>query len=295
LVTAESIIESESRAAVGSPEEELVELVIDPPRGWGGIEWSELWRYRELLYFLAWRDTKVRYKQTVLGGAWAILQPLVTALVFTVFFGRLAGLESRTGGVPYYLFALAGILPWTFFASALTSSSNSLLGNTQLITKVYFPRLLIPFAAVAAASVDLLVALAALVLLVLVQGTTLSAGVLALPLLIMGTALAATGAGTLLAAVTVTYRDLRHVVTFLIQIWMFASPVVYPSTIVPQQWRWAFALNPMAGLIDGFRGSLLYGSVPWGYVGISLFSALLLFIVGTVVFRRAEEEFADVI
>jgi lipopolysaccharide transport system permease protein len=278
-----------------SAESEASPLVIEPPRGPGGIDWREIWRYRELLGFLTWRDIKIRYKQTALGAAWAILQPFLTMVVFSIFFGRLAGLGAKTGGVPYPIYVYAGLLPWTFFANAIGTCGNSLVGSSNLITKVYFPRLIIPLGAVGAGLVDLGVSFGILFAMMIYYGTALTWQVLLLPLFLAGTILAATGTGALLAALTVAYRDFRYVVPFLTQLWMFVTPVIYPASIVPERWRWLFALNPMAGLIDGFRAALLGRRLDWPHVGISIGAACLLFVVGALYFQRVERRFADII
>jgi lipopolysaccharide transport system permease protein len=269
--------------------------VIRPRTGWSGVDWPELWRYRELLYFLTWRDVKIRYKQTVLGAAWAILQPLMSMVVFSLFFGRLAGLDHRTGGVPYPIYIYAGLLPWTFFANSNTNSGNSLVGNSNLITKVYFPRLIIPLAAVGAGLADLAVSFLVLIGMMLYYGTGFSWQLLLVPVFLVGTVLTATGVGTLLAALTVAYRDFRYVVPFMVQIWMFVTPVIYPSSIVPIKWRWLLALNPMAGLIDGFRGAFLARPLPWPQVGLSLALSVIVFLSGAAYFRKVERQFADII
>lgn len=269
--------------------------VIEPVRGWVKIDWKELWRYRELLYFLTWRDVKVRYKQTVLGAAWAILQPFMTMVVFSLFFGRLAGLGQKTGGVPYPIYVYAGLLPWTFFANSLTNSGQSVVGSSNLITKVYFPRLVIPLAAVGAGLVDLCVAFSVLLGMMAFYHTPLSWQLLLVPLFLVGTILAATGVGALLSALTVAYRDFRYVVPFLVQLWMFATPVIYPPTIVPEKWRWALSLNPMAGLIEGFRGAFLGKPLPWEHILLSLGVSLVLFLGGAAYFRKVERDFADII
>ena len=231
------------------PDEPLV--TIQPGKSWVVVNLRELWTYRELLFFLIWRDIKVRYKQTVIGAAWALLQPLLLMLIFTFFFARLAGVKSE--GAPYPLFAYAGLLPWTFFASAVTNSGNSLIGSTNLITKVYFPRVLIPVAAVAASLVDLGIASILLFVLMIYYGTGLHLQFLLLPVLIVLVTLLASGVGIWLSALNVKYRDIRYALPFLIQIWMFASPVIYP---VPDRWRWLLALNPMTAIIEGFRSAL---------------------------------------
>ncbi|MGC8669457.1 MAG: ABC transporter permease [Chthonomonadales bacterium] len=269
--------------------------VIEPPKGLTGINWGELWRYRELLYFLTWRDVKVRYKQTVLGAAWAILQPLTQMVVFTIFFGRLAGIGQKTGGTPYPIYVYAGLLPWTFFANSVTNCANALVGNTNLITKVYFPRLVIPFATVGAALVDLAVSFAVLIALMLWYGTHLTWQIAYVPLFLVGTLLAAGGVGSLLSALTVAYRDFRYVVPFLIQIWLFVTPVIYPSKMVPGRWRWLLDLNPMSGLIEGFRAAFLGGRMDWPHIALSFAVSAALFLAGAVYFRSTERRFADII
>jgi homopolymeric O-antigen transport system permease protein len=269
--------------------------VIEPSKGWLAINWAELWQYRELLYFLIWRDVKVRYKQTLLGAAWAVLQPVMTMIVFTIFFGRLAGLSSKTGGVPYPIFSYAALLPWTFFANSVGNSGNSLVGSTNLITKVYFPRLVIPLASVGAGLVDLGISFLVLLGMMLYYSTPLSWQLALVPALLLGTVLVATGVGTLLSALTVTYRDFRYVVPFMMQIWMFVTPVTYPSSLVPAKWRWLLALNPMGGFIEGFRGAFLARPLDWPQMSLSMVFALLLFLAGGAYFRKVERRFADVI
>jgi lipopolysaccharide transport system permease protein len=265
--------------------------VIEPSTGWVPIDWPELWSYRELLGFLIWRDAKVRYKQTVLGAAWAILQPLMTMLLFTVLFGRWAKMPSD--GAPYSLFAFAGLIPWTFFANALGSSAGSLVGNTHLISKVYFPRVLISLSSLGTGLIDLLVALAVMLGMMAWRGTPVTWHLLALPPLILLTAAIAFGVGSGLSALNVMYRDIRYVVPFLTQLWMFASPVIYPMTLVPQRWRWAFYLNPMAAAIDGFRAALLGTSFNPAAIGCSCAVTLLILWAGLSYFRRIESRVAD--
>lgn len=255
----------------------------------------ELWRYRELLYFLTWRDVKIRYKQTALGAAWAILQPVMTMIVFSLLFGRLAGMESRTGGVPYPIYVFAGLLPWTFFAATLANSGNSVVGSANLITKVYFPRLIIPLASAGAGLVDLAISFSVLLGMMVYYHIGLTTQLFLVPLFLFGTILAATGVGTLLSALTVAYRDFRYVVPFLVQIWMFITPVIYPSSIIPQEWRWLQSLNPMAGLIDGFRASFLGRPLDWPNILISMGVSIVLFFIGVIYFRSVERRFADII
>ena len=253
----------------------------------------ELWAYRELLYFLTWRDIKVRYKQTLMGAAWAVVQPLFTMLVFTLFFNRLGGFRSEE--MPYPLFAYAGLLLWLFFASAVTSGTYSLVNNTNLITKVYFPRAFIPAAAVGAGLVDLSVASVVLVGLVAYYGVHPTAWLLLLPAFILLTVLLALGVGMIVSAATVKYRDLRHALPFLIQLWMFASPVIYPASVVPERWRWALALNPLTGIIEGFRAALVGRAPRWPWVAASALTTVLLLFASLYAFRRIEDTFADVI
>ena len=270
-------------------------LVIRPSRGWLKLNLGEVWNYRELLYFLVWRDVKLRYKQTALGALWAILQPLMMTAVFYVLFGRLAALEQRVPGVPYAVYALAGLLPWTFFSNAVAASSASLVGGAQLITKVYFPRLVIPLAAVGAALVDLVVAVPVLLVLLLASGRVPPPTAVLTPLAVVGLALAASGAGLALSALTVRYRDFRHVVPFMLQVWLFLTPVIYPVTLVPARWRLLIYLNPVAGLVDAFRSALLGTPLEPSGVAVSLAVSLVLLAAAVLYFRRVERDFADVV
>lgn len=263
--------------------------------GLSRFNWLELWSYRELLYFLMWKEVKVRYKQTMLGVAWAVIQPVMTMIVFSIFFGRLAGLGHQTGGVPYPIYVYTALLPWTFFASSISSSSSSLVGNVNLITKVYFPRLIIPLGTIFASLVDLAISFGVLILMMVGYHTPITWHILLIPLLLVGVILAAGGVGLLFGALTVTYRDFRYVVPFTLQLWMFATPVIYPSSIVPHRWQQILALNPMAGLIDGFRAALLNARLDWTEIGTALGVSLLLFLGGVTYFRRVERRFADVI
>lgn len=269
-------------------------LVIEPAGRWPRIDLRELWAYRGLFFFLVWRDVKVRYAQTVLGAGWAILQPVLTMLVFTVIFGRFANIPSD--GVPYAVFSLAALVPWTYFSTALSGASNSLVSSTNLITKVYFPRLVIPFAPVLAGLVDFAVALVVLGAVMLYYGIVPGALALAVvPLLLLGMMLTAAGVGCWLAALNIQYRDVKHVTPFLIQVWMYASPIVYPMSLVPERWRGWYALNPMAGIVEGFRAVLLGTSaVAWPTIGLSLAMGAVLFVTGSLYFRRTERVFADV-
>ena len=266
---------------------------LQPTRGWVSLRLDEVWRYRELLWFLALRDIKVRYKQTVLGASWAVLQPLLTALIFTLVFGRLARIP--TGEVPYPVFALAGLVPWSFFATAMGNTALSLLNNTSLISKVYFPRLCVPTAAVLAGVVDLLVASGVLVGAMFAFGVPPTPRALLVPVFMVLAALAALALGLWLAAAAARYRDIRHVVPFLTQLWLFATPVAYPSSMIPEQWRVVYGLNPMVGVVEGFRWSLVGSQVQLLPVVVSGLSTLLLLTGGAFFFRRQERSFADVL
>jgi lipopolysaccharide transport system permease protein len=269
-----------------------VEVQIDPRRRWG-FDVAELVQYRELLYFLTWRDLKVRYKHTVLGAAWAVLQPLLTMVVFTIFFGRLAGVPSD--GLPYPVFSYTGMLIWTYFATALTAASASLIGHSGLLTKVYFPRPLIPASAAVGGLVDYAIGFAVLVPLMLWYGAVPGASiVLIIPITALVVVLVL-GLGMWLAALTVLYRDVRYALPFLVQLWMFATPIVYPLSIVPERWRWVAALNPMAGLVEAFRAALLGRPIPWLALGIATVMTVLAFVAGLLFFRRMEQFFADVV
>jgi lipopolysaccharide transport system permease protein len=283
-----------------SSAEPLPLVVIEPTRGLAALRLGELWAYRELLYFLVWRDVKVRYKQTALGAAWAILQPLMTAVVFTIFFGRLAGIASD--GLPYPLFSYAGLLVWTFFAQGLSQSSNSVVGSAQLITKVYFPRLVIPIAAVLSGLVDLAVALPVLAAMLWYYGIWPGAAVLTVPLLALLALVAVTGVGLWLSALNVEYRDVRYVVPFLVQLWLFVTPVIYPASVLaPRLQRlglpaWSWGLNPMAGVVEGFRWAMLDAPTsPGPLIAASAVTGFVLLFSGAWYFRRVERSFADVV
>jgi lipopolysaccharide transport system permease protein len=254
-----------------------------------------LWRYRELLYFLTWRDIKVRYKQTALGAAWAILQPFATMVVFSLFFGRLA--EMPAGGAPYPLFVFAGLLPWFFFSNAITSASQSVVGSQNLVTKVYFPRLIIPLGAVGASLVDFAIGFAMLIALSFYYGVVPGFGLLLVPFLSLGLLVAATGVGTLLSALTVAYRDFRYVVPFMVQLWMFATPCIYLSAHAYGSPRWEAVLpfNPAYGWIANFRAAVLGGPYDLYSLSISTGMSVLLLVVGCLYFRRVERNFADII
>ena len=269
-------------------------IVLRPRSGWEAIGWGELWRYRELLWFLALRDIKVRYKQTALGAAWAILQPLLTMLVFSVVFGRLAHIPSE--GIPYPVFAYCALLPWQLFAYALTQSSNSLVTNQRLITKVYFPRLVVPIASLLCGLLDFAVAFPVLLGLMLYYGIVPGVAVAALPLLVLLALLTSLAAGLWLSALNAIYRDVQYALPFLTQFWLFVTPVAYPASLVPERWRWLFGLNPMAGVVEGFRWALLGRPHPPGpLVAVSVVSVLVLLAGGLFYFRRMEREFADLV
>src|SRR5436853_2563595 len=266
---------------------------IRPSRKWAAINLRDLWDYRELLYFLTWRDVKVRYKQTLLGAAWAVLQPLAAMIVFWLFFGKLAGIGSD--GIPYPVFAYAGLMVWTFFSNAWNISGNSLVGNSNLITKVYFPRMIIPGAAVAAGLVDF--AIAFLIMLVLMAGyrVPVTAAVLILPLPVLLTSLLALGIGLWMSALNVKYRDIRYALPFGIQIWMFATPIIYPMSLVPEKWRWLLKLNPMTGIVEAYRAALLGSTLDYSALAISAAMSLAILVFAAFEFRRMEKEFADVV
>lgn len=253
----------------------------------------QLWVYRELLYFLIWRDIKIRYKQTLLGAGWAIIQPLFAMLLFTLFFGRLARIPSD--GVPYPLFAYAGLLPWTFFANALTNSGNSLVGSSSLITKVYFPRVIIPGAAVFAGLLDFGIAFLLLIPMLIYYRIAVTWNLLLLPVFICLVTLLALGVGMWLSALNVKYRDIRYALPFLIQLWLFASPVIYPVSIMPERWRWVLALNPMTGIIEGFRDSLFGGKLDVLTTLTSAAMTIAILIISFFAFQRVEDSFADVV
>lgn len=275
-------------------------LVIEPGRAWSALNLHEFWAYRELLYFLVWRDIKVRYKQTVLGATWAILQPLLTMVVFTLFFGRMAGMPSD--GLPYPVFSYAGLVVWGFFAQGLSQSSNSLVGSANLITKVYFPRLVIPAASVVGGLVDLAVALPVLGLLMAHYGVGAGWRLLAVPALLVLALVAALGVGLWLSALNVEYRDVRYVVPFLVQLWLFVTPVIYPaSSVLPAIRRiglpeWVYGLNPMAGVVEGFRWACLGTDThPAPILLASAIAGLVLLVSGAWYFRSVERGFADVV
>jgi homopolymeric O-antigen transport system permease protein len=264
---------------------------LAPSRGWSLRRVADIWAYRELLYFLIWRDVKVRYKQTVLGAGWAILQPVLTMVVFTVFFGRLADMPSD--GIPYPVFSLAGLVPWTYFATALSSGSQSVVNNQHVLGKVYFPRLLMPLAAVLGPLVDFVIAFAVLLTLMLGYRIVPGVAVIWLPAFLALAILSAVAGSIWLAALNVRYRDVRYVVPFIIQLWMFATPVAYAASLVPERWRLIYGLNPLVGVIEGFRWTLVEGKPPGMMTAVSAAVVLVALVSGAVYFRRVEGTFAD--
>lgn len=267
--------------------------IIKPRHGWRSLDFAELWRYRELLLALSLRDVKVRYKQTVLGVAWAVIQPLTAMAIFSIIFGRLAKIPSD--GLPYPVFVFSGLLAWNFFSAAVSASGNSLLSAGGMISKVYFPRIIVPLAAIGVSIIDFLIASLILVILMLYYQVPFTAQLSLVPFLFVGLALAATGIGAWLSAVTVSYRDFRFVIPFALQIWMYITPVIYPLSFIPEKWRWLISLNPILGWVEGIRSAFLGRAMDWQAVGLSaLLTAALLF-VGFRYFERAERRFADVI
>jgi lipopolysaccharide transport system permease protein len=267
---------------------------IQPVHGWKSFGLAELWTYRELLYFLTWRDIKVRYKQTALGAAWAVIQPFFTMVVFSLFFGRLAKIPSD--GIPYPVFSYAALVPWTFFANGLNGSTNSLVGSAHLIKKVYFPRLAIPLASVLSDAVDFAIAFAVLLAMMLYFRIVPTANVIWLPPLLLLTVTTSLGVGLWLSALNVQFRDVRYVVPFVTQFWMFATPIAYPSSLLPAKWQAIYALNPMVGVVEGFRWALLgTNTAPNTLVLASSLAALAILVSGAAYFRRMEKHFADVV
>jgi lipopolysaccharide transport system permease protein len=275
----------------GLPDKPVV--VIESRRNSSTVNLSDLWQYRDLVYILTLRDIKVRYKQTVLGVLWVIIQPLLMMIIFTLFFGKLAGIPSD--GIPYPIFAYAGLLPWSFFSNALNSSGNSLVGNSSLITKVYFPRMIIPIAAVGSGLLDFVIAFGLLVLLMLYYGIGFSSNILMLPILALLTALLAIGLGMWMSALNVKYRDIRYALPFFIQLWMFATPIIYPSSLIPDEWRWLFKINPLTGLIEGYRSAIFGNPFDLTGLGISIFIIFVVLIYSAYAFRQMERSFADIV
>ncbi|MFN8376878.1 MAG: ABC transporter permease [Anaerolineae bacterium] len=269
-------------------------IVIQPSHGWVALRLRDVWIYRELLYFLTLRHVKVRYKQTILGAAWAIIQPLFAMIVFTLFFGRLAAVPSD--GFPYPIFVYTALVPWTFFAQTLTQSTESLVSNANLITKIYFPRLIIPLSIVGANLIDFALAFSVLVVMAVLYGIVPTLNLLFLPLFLLLNIVTALGIGLWLTALNVQFRDVRHIVPFLAQLWLFATPVIYPSSGIGEPWRTLYGINPMVGVIEGFRWSILgTGSPPGATIIVSAVISLLLLVSGAFYFRRMEKRFADIV
>lgn len=288
----------EPRHAMATPASLLVDslpvLRIEPSKGWVSLKLHELWEYRELLYFLVWRDVKVRYKQTALGAAWAIIQPFFTMVVFSLFFGQLAKIPSD--GIPYPIFSYAALVPWMFFAHGLSQASNKLVGSADLVKKVYFPRLVIPIAAVLSGIVDFVLAFLVLLGMMLYYHLTPTFNAFWLPLLLLLTLVTSLGVGLWLSAMNVQYHDVQYIVPFLTQFWLFATPIAYPSSLLPEPWRTVYGLNPMAGVVEGFRWALLgTDTAPGPMIALSSCIALVLLVSGGFYFRRMEKTFADVV
>jgi lipopolysaccharide transport system permease protein len=281
---------------IGPPagESEVPTVLIEPPRTWAPLSLGELWVYRELLYFLIWRDIKVRYKQTLLGVGWAIIQPTLTMVIFSVFFGRLARIPSD--GVPYPIFAYTALVPWSLFAYGLTQASNSLVGGANLLKKVYFPRLCMPLAAVLSGIVDFVLAFIMLVVMMLYYDVPPSLRILWLPLFVLLTLVTALAVALWSSALNVHYRDVRFVMPFLVQVWLFGTPIAYPSSLLSEPWRTIYGLNPMVGVVEGFRWAVLgVSTAPGPMVGVSALVAMTLLVSGAYYFRRMEKSFADIV
>lgn len=288
---AHSMAYSESSVEDNVGEQRLT--IIRPRSGWHMLNFRELWAYRELLWVLTMRDIKVRYKQTVLGASWAIIRPVLTMVIFSVVFGQLAKLPSD--GFPYPVFVYAGLLPWMFFANAISTSGQSLVGSANLVSKVYFPRLIIPLSSVGAGLIDLLISTGVLLLLMLWYGVPLTSNLLVAPLLLLGVVFAALGVGTLLSALTVAYRDFTHLTPFMVQIWLYITPVIYPVSMVPKAWQWVMFVNPMTGLVEAFRAAFLGKPFDVNGIAISFAVSVTIFLIGVAYFERVERRFADII
>lgn len=271
----------------------LAPTIIEPRKGWWQFNWRDLWAYRELLFFLVWRDVKVRYKQTLLGASWAIIQPVLQLVVFTIIFGRLAGVN--TNGIPYPLFNLAGLLPWQFFANTVGQAANSLVGSANIVRKVYFPRLAIPTASVLAGVVDFGLSFLILLALMVWYQWPPSPAVFLLPIFLLLAMITALGVGYWLSAINARYRDVRHATPFLVQLWLFATPVVYPSNLIEGYWQLLYALNPMVGVVEGFRWALIGTQPPSMLLLVSVTTAISIFFTGLLYFQSVERKFADVI
>ncbi len=277
--------------AVSNPQ---YEIMLEPPRGWLNLRLRELWEFRELLYFLIWRDIKVRYKQTVLGAAWAVLQPLMTMIVFSIIFGKLGRLPSN--GIPYPVFTFAALLPWQLFSRALSDASISLIGNQNMVTKIYFPRIFLPSASVLGGLLDFGISFIILLILMIYYDIPFTWAILTVPLFLALCLLTALAVGLWLSALNVRYRDVKYITPFLLQFWMYASPVAYSSSLIPEQWRFLYGLNPMAGVVEGFRWALLGQPISVSsFLPISILAVALLFISSLIYFQRMELTFADVV
>lgn len=281
-------------SSAGTVESAAPRIRLQRSDGWRALNLREIWQYRELLYFLSWRDIKVRYKQTLLGVLWAIIQPFFTMVVFSIFFGKLAKMPSD--GIPYPIFAFAALVPWTLFTNALTQSSNSLVQSANLLKKVYFPRLIIPISSVLAGTVDFVLAFVVLLAMMLFYGIVPTANIIWLPFFLLLTCGTALGVGLWLSALNVKFRDVRYTVPFLTQFWLFATPIAYPSSLLSEPWRTLYGLNPMAGVVEGFRWALLgTETVPSLIVVVSSGAACLFVVTGLYYFRRMERTFADIV
>jgi lipopolysaccharide transport system permease protein len=286
--------QSIAKPSIAAPTPTAPHIRIQASQGWVSLKLRELWEYRELLYFLTWRDIKVRYKQTALGAAWAIIQPFFTMVVFSLFFGRLAKIPSD--GIPYPIFSYAALVPWTFFANGLSQSANSLVGNANLIKKIYFPRLAVPIATILSGVIDFALAFVVLLAMMLYYGILPTVNVIWLPLLLLLALVTSLGVGLWLSALNVQFRDVRYVVPFLTQVWMFATPIAYPSSLLAEPWRTLYAINPMVGVVEGFRWALLGSNeAPGPIILASALAALALLVSGALYFRRMEKTFADVV
>lgn len=275
------------------PKPEVFHTHIEPSKKWLNLRVGELWQYRELLFFLSWRDIKIRYKQTVLGFAWAVLQPFMTMVVFSLFFGKLGKIPSE--GLPYPIFNFAGLLPWQFFEQSINASTTSLVANSNMITKVYFPRLYVPISSVISGLVDFAIAFVVLIAMMIFYQITPTIGVLLLPLFLLLAFVTAIGVSLWMSALNVKYRDVRYIVPFLSRFWFFATPIAYPSNLLDEPWRTLYGLNPMVGVVEGFRWALLGTNPPQTMIYLSAVIALVIFVTGLLYFNRTEKTFADVI
>jgi lipopolysaccharide transport system permease protein len=295
MTTGEIVDSSISQASLNRPPgADLPVKFIRPSSGWVSLKLRELWGHRELLYFLIWRDIKVRYKQTALGAAWAVIQPVFTMVVFSLFFGRLAKVPSD--GIPYPIFSFAALVPWTFFANGLGQSANSLVGSANLITKIYFPRLTIPIATILAGAVDFLIAFIVLIGMMMCYQIVPTWRILLVPVFLLLATITSLGAGLWLSALNVQFRDVRYVVPFITQLWMFATPIAYPSSLLSPRWQLLYGLNPMVGVVEGFRWALLgTNTYPGAVTLVSSVAATVMLIAGAFYFRRMEKNFADIV